>query len=577
LKYRWNIIPPNPLLAESLAGALKISPLLGQCLVNRGFGDQDVAGRFLVPRLKTLADPFLLPNMGIAVDRLLLARENQEPLVIFGDYDVDGVTSTALLFEFLSSLGWRVNYYLPHRLDEGYGLSRDGVENCLKKHPYSLLLAVDCGSTTVDTIAWLRERGTDVVVLDHHQVSDPAPNATALVNPQLLLLAHPAGETNFTELCSAGLAFKLVHAIVKRARERGVKDFDAVDLKPYLDLVALGTVADLVPLTGENRILVTAGLERLTNTQRPGLQALKQVAQVGPSVGVYEVGFQLGPRLNAAGRLETATDALNLLLAKRLDQAEPIANNLDACNRERQQIERQIAKEVTDSLRPRFSAATDFVIVEGNPAWHIGVVGIVASRVLQEFYRPTIILGGDGDHWRGSGRSIEVFDLALALRSCDDLLIRHGGHAMAAGVTVRPDKVDELRQRLNAIAQRTLTPEQLQPVLRLDAEIPLGKLTAECLTEIDKLRPFGQQNPTVHLYSTKLTNARAGIRMGADKQHVKLWVTDGKSTIEAVWWGAGNANWPTGVFDLAYVPQINEYNGKRTLQLKVLDWRPVVS
>ena len=567
MKFRWTLATPQPLLAEPLAAQLKISPLLSQCLLNRGLSEPDVIENFLAPRLKNLSDPFLLPNMNVAVERLLLAHERDEPLVIFGDYDVDGVTSTTLLLEVLRKLGWRVDAYLPHRMDEGYGLSRDGVENCLKKFPVKLMLAVDCGSTAVETIAWLREQDVDVIVLDHHQVSNPAPAAVALVNPQL--------SASFTELCSAGLAFKLAHAILKRGREiclPGAVDFD---LKSLLDLVALGTIADLVPLIGENRILVTAGLEKLNTTQRAGIVALKEVAQSPEKLGTHDVGFQLAPRLNASGRMETAEESLHLLLAETLDEALPLAQNLDARNRERQKIERGISDAASGIVHSKFDAEKDFVIVEGQLLWHIGVVGIVASRVLQEFYRPTIILGGDAEQWRGSGRSIVGFDLAAALRECDDLLVKHGGHAMAVGLTISPDKVDLFRTRLNEIARRRLKPEDLQPPLRLDAEVALSEITLDSLAELEQLKPMGQGNPALQFCARNLTQKKPPLRMGATKQHVKLWVSDGAVTHEAVWWNAGAL--PDGKFDLAFAPSVNEFNGRTTVQLKVLDWRPTVS
>ena len=574
MKFRWTLAPPQPLLAETLASQLKISPLLAQCLLNRGFSEPAVIENFLAPRLKNLADPFLLPNMAAAVARLLLAHERAEPLVIFGDYDVDGVTSTTLLVEVLRKLGWAADAYLPNRMDEGYGLSRDGVENCLKKFPVKLLLAVDCGSTAVETIAWLRGKSIDVIVLDHHQVSTPPPAAVALVNPQLATCnLQPA--TVFTELCSAGLAFKLAHALLKRGRETGLPGAAELDLRPLLDLVALGTIADLVPLTGENRILVTAGLEKLNTTQRPGLVALKQVAQSPEKLGTHDVGFQLAPRLNASGRLETAEESLQLLLAETVAAALPLAQKLDARNRERQNIERGITEQVAGVVRSKFDAQKDFVIVEGELLWHIGVVGIVASRVLQEFYRPTIILGGDAGHWRGSGRSIAGFDLAAALRECDDLLVKHGGHAMAAGLTIAPEKVDAFRQRLNEIARRSLRPEDLQPPLRLDAEVALSNITLDSLAELDQLKPMGQGNPAMQFSARNLVHKKPLQRMGANKQHVKLWVTDGLVTHEAVWWNAGNGSLPVGKFDLAFAPSVNEFNGRTTVQLKVLDWRPV--
>jgi single-stranded-DNA-specific exonuclease len=584
MKFRWSLAPPQLPLAGQLANALKIPPLLAQCLLNRGLTEPAAIAAFLQPRLKQLADPFLLPNMGAAVERLFQARQRNEPLVIFGDYDVDGVTSTALLLQVLRALGWTAHCYLPHRLDEGYGLSQDGVENCLRKFPVPLLLAVDCGSTAVASIAWLRERGADVIVLDHHQVSSSPPAATALVNPQLGVASpaptpscnasNPFDSCNpFTELCSVGLAFKLAHALLKRGREAGLPGAADFDLRPLLDLVALGTIADIVPLTGENRPLVSIGLQRLATTQRPGLIALKRVAQSPALLGTYEVGFQLAPRLNAAGRLETAEEALRLLLARDLSEAMPIAQALDAHNRERQQIERAMADEVLSALHTRFNPQTDFVIVEASSSWHIGVVGIVASRVLQRFYRPTIILGGDGAELRGSGRSIAGFDLAAALRQCSDLLLRHGGHAMAAGVSIHPANVEPFRARLNDLARRALKPEEFQPPLRLDAEVRLEEMTLECLAMLDQLKPTGPGNPSVQLFARNVTLQRPPQRMGAEKQHLKLWITDSHTTHEAVWWGAGNEPLPTSRFDLAFSPQINDFNGRRTVQLKVLDWR----
>lgn len=578
MKFCWSLAPSQPLLAGRLAASLNVSPLLAQCLLNRGFSELPAIENFLEPRLKHLSDPFLLPDMDKAVERLFHARAQPERLVIFGDYDVDGVTATALLIEVLRPLGWRVDFYLPNRMEEGYGLSSDGVENCLRKFETKLLLAVDCGSTAVETIASLRARGVDVIVLDHHQISSPPPDAVALVNPQA---ARPASAENqnghahaHTELCSAGLAFKLAHAIVKRGREQNLPGMAEFDLKPLLDLVALGTIADLVPLAGENRILASAGLRQLNQTRRPGIIALKNVAQTAEKIGVYEVGFQLAPRLNAAGRLETAEEALRLLLADKLENAMPLAESLDLRNRERQKIEKTMVTEVLGAIRMKFDPGEHFVIVEGQLLWHIGVVGIVASRVLQEFYRPTIIIGGENGEMRGSGRSIAGFDLAAALRECSHLLVRHGGHAMAAGLSILPDKIDLLREKLNEMARRALKPADLRPPLLLDAEVGLDEITFESLYELEKLKPHGMGNPTVQFCARNLSHARPLMRIGAEKQHVKMRLTDGAATLEAVWWNSGEKSLPTGKFDLAFVPQISHFNGNRSIQLKVLDWRP---
>lgn len=572
MTYRWEINTPEAECLSLLQRELGVTPLLSQCLANRGFTSPAASRRFLNPKLKHLADPLEIPQMEALAERIWHAGTHEETIVIFGDYDVDGVTATAILIELFKHLGWsRVFTYLPHRLEEGYGLSQSGVENCLNRFPTRLLLAVDCGSTSIDSIAWLRRNGIEVLVLDHHQVSDPVPDANILVNPQ-----HNATESGrFTELCSAGLAFKLAHALLKLGRDRGESKAWDFNLKGMLDLVALGTIADLVPLTGENRIMVSKGLDFLSHTQRPGLRALKDVAQINGNVGVFEVGFQLGPRLNAAGRLENAVDALELILQDDDEEARLVAQQLDVQNRERQRIERTISDEAVEAVKCRFNAESDFVIVEGNILWHIGVVGIVASRVMREFYRPTIIIGVEGGDWRGSGRSIPGFDLAAALRECDDLLLRHGGHAMAAGLSIDPSHLDEFRSRLNMIAKRELSRELLRPVLELDGVIGLDQLSVESIEELSRLQPAGQANPKVQLMVRGLKNQRPPRRLGRDQQHVKLWATDGQVTTEAIWWACGESTLPGDEsFDLAFEPQINEYNGRRTVLLKMLDWRP---
>lgn len=575
MKYRWSIAGASALpsasglpteLANGLARQLGLSPLLAQCLLNRGLCDPDRIARFIEPRLKHLADPFALPNMDKAVARLLAARDRAERVVIFGDYDVDGITATALLWEVLKVLGWQIDYYLPHRMDEGYGLTQAGVENCLAKIPATLMLAVDCGSKASPVNDCLRKRRVDLIVVDHHQISSSPPEAIALVNPRL--------GSDFHEFCSAGLAFKLAHALVKECRAVGCAKALDLDLRQWLDLVALGTIADLVPLTGENRVLVTAGLARLNRTERTGLLALKRAANIAGAIGGYEVSFQLAPRLNAAGRLETALDALHLLLTENAEDAERLAAGLDAQNRHRQEIERGIVEEVAARVRAYFDPQKHFVIVEGKSGWHVGVVGIVASRIAQEFYRPTIILGGDDTEWRGSGRSIPGFDIAGGLEDCNDLLVRHGGHAMAAGLTIEPARLPAFRDRLNQLAQSALQPEHLEPVLRIDGAVKANELDWKLLKELERLEQTGMGNPGVNLLLRNLEQRRPYQRIGSDKQHVKFWVTDGTAIREAVWWNAAQRALPDGRFDMAFSPQLAEFNGTFGVQLKVLDWRP---
>ena len=569
MKYRWSLAPSQPLLTGQLIRELPLSPLMAQCLVNRGVTSKAEVSEFLNPRLKLLADPYLIPNMDAAIERLWKARENNERLLIYGDYDVDGVSSTALLVEVLTELGWAVEPHLPGRFDDGYGLSEVSLEKCLEQFKADIVLAVDCGSTAVKAIEFLNDRKIDVLVLDHHQVSTPPPEPFAMVNPQL-----SDDYPNFQELCSVGLAFKLAHALVKRGRQEGLQKERDLDLKQYIDLVALGTVADLVPLTGENRKLVHSGLEQLGETTRPGLIALKRVANVSKPVTVFNVGFHLGPRLNAAGRMDNPDAALNLLIAKDRYEADKAAETLDNYNRERREIERDISTQAVESVRQRFDPGEDFVIVEGNMEWHLGVIGIVASRVMREFYRPTFILASDGDGWKGSARSIEGFDLAEAMRSCDDLLNDHGGHAMAAGVSVKPGRLEAFRERINEIAKKTITPEMFQQPLKLDAGTDLSELTLMHIEEMSQLEPIGQGNPEIQLLVPELTLSSPIYRMGRDKQHAKFWVTDNHDACEVVAWNLKPEDEPKDTFDIAVAPQINDFNGRRSVQLKLIDWSP---
>ena len=573
MRYRWIFATDQSAVASTLVRRLGISPLLARCLANRGFVDPEKAAWYLYPRLRNLSDPFQLPGMRHAVDRLWQARKRGEKLLLFGDYDADGVTATAILILVLRRLGWEVDYYLPHRLEEGYGLSLEAVQRCFQRTSARLWIAVDCGSNAHQAIAWLRDRGVEVIVLDHHQVAHPPPQVTALINPQLASggpEAYPWGA-----LCSAGLAFKMAHALVKQGREDGIPEAQAVELREYLDLVALGTVADLVPLTGENRILVWRGMQQLNASQRVGLRALSEVASVGESVGPYEIGFMLAPRLNAVGRLEDASDALELLLTEDAEIAERLARRLDRSNRERQELERSIATEVIETVRQRFNPKKEFVIVEGREEWHVGVIGIVASRVLQTFYRPTIIFGGcENGIWRGSGRSVEGFDLAEALRACSDLLVKHGGHAMAAGVTIEPKYLDAFRDRLNRLAAEALDGGFLQPPLWIDTYARLEELSFQTVQELNRLQPIGQSNPPAHLCIRRLRLARPPYRIGRNQQHLRLFVTDGQKTMEAVWWGGAAYGVPKVPFDLVCVPEINSFHDMQYVRLRWIDWRP---
>ena len=570
MRHIWKIEKPDEGLIKEFFKQLGVSELLCRCLVNRGLSSVESAVDFLSPKLSNLAAPELIPNLSMAVDRLFQARSKKQKIVVFGDYDVDGITSTTILLESMQALGWDICAYLPNRVDEGYGLTSEGVENCVKTHNPKLLIAADCGSTSLAVIEKLKSQKIDVIVLDHHQVSDPPPKPVALVNPQL----ETKSPKRFHELCTAGLAFKLVHGLIKLGRNKGEPAFKEYDIRLLLDLVALGTIADLVPLVGENRILAVKGLEQLNRTDRIGLNALISESDIKGPIGSFEVGFQLGPRLNAAGRLKSAMTSLDLLTSSEQGAASNLACMLDRQNRERQKVEKDITQQVMERLRTQFDPVNDYAIVEGETDWNIGVVGIVASRVQKEFYRPTFILGGSPDGMRGSGRSIKGFDLAAALHQCGDVVNRHGGHAMAAGINLDPENINLFRKRLNDTVRSSIRESELTPTLRLDGATPLRKLTIDAIDSLQALQPVGQGVAPVHLSVNDL-EVDATVRwMGAEKQHAKLHVTDGNSTVEVVYWNALGKSMPEGRFNLAVQPSINIWRGNKSIQLKMLDWQP---
>jgi single-stranded-DNA-specific exonuclease len=570
---RWVMTEPEPARTRKLADTLHVPLPVAQVLVNRGYPHAAEADRFLNPRLRQLGDPFALPDMDAAVDRLLAAIERRERIVIYGDYDVDGVTSSALLVRVLRGAGADPGNFLPHRMDEGYGLSPDGIARCLNEHQPRLLVAVDCGTGSVREIADLRKRGVDTIVLDHHEPPAALPECVALVNPKLVGRASRPSRSESTDrqdacptwrsLASVGVAFKFAHGLLKRQRRLAA----TIDLRDHLDLAAVGTVADVVPLTGDNRILVRSGLERLPRTAKVGLRALLDVADVPDRVSPYHIGFRIGPRLNAAGRLADAMAALELLLTEDGARAAELARLLDAHNAERQQIEERITAEALAQAQQHES---DRVLVLADPGWHPGVIGIVASRIAQQYYRPTVIVGRDG---KGSCRSISGFSIVDALSRCASALERFGGHDMAAGLTVEPKNVARLRRLLNEHAGRVLDEEDFQPRIHIDAVVRLDEMDDEFFRRLEQLEPCGPENP-------EPTFAALGVRLrgtprvvGAD--HLKFFVLDPGTGAgaEAVWWKMAEHELPRGPMDVAFNAELHEYRGEQTVQLKVRDVR----
>jgi single-stranded-DNA-specific exonuclease len=531
-------------------------PCVAELLRRKGFGSADEVNAFLQPRLRSLSDPFLLPNMAAAVERILAAIDRNERIVLFGDYDVDGVTSLALLAEMLGSYGAGPELFLPLRMEEGYGLSPESVQRCCEQHHPQLLIAVDCGTSSLAEIASLKERGVDVIVLDHHEPKSALPDCVAIVNPKA------AAGSDFEYLCSVGIVFKLCHALLKTRPASGF------DLKARLDLVALGTVADIVPLEKENRILVLRGMMELARTKRPGLRKLMEIAAVKAPVTAEHIGFRLGPRLNAAGRLATAEKALRLLLTNDEKEADELATLLDTQNRDRQAVERKICDEAEEKLNEHFDSARDAAIVLGSRDWHPGVLGIVASRLARKYHRPTILVAFDAAGLgKGSGRSIEGLSLVEALNHCEKDLEKFGGHEMAAGLAIREENFGAFADAFRQAARELLSEEDLQPRLHLDHELTFPQLNGDLLRWHQALEPFGSANRQPIFFAR-------GVEPAVEPQvlkekHLVLRLRQQSHFRRAIFFDGALAQLPEPPWDMAFRVNADEYEGETRLQIQV--------
>lgn len=555
-KSRWIIAPPE----ELNGGVISWSEICGsECiarlLLRKGFRCAEEVNSFLRPRLSSLSDPFLLPQMHAAVSRILAALDRRERIVLFGDYDVDGVTSLALLAEMLRAYGGAPELFLPFRMEEGYGLSPESVERCLGQHQPQLLIAIDCGTSSLREIADLRKRGVEVIVLDHHEPKSALPDCVAIVNPKI-------SDSAFEYLCSVGIVFKLCHALLKT---RPLPEFD---LKSKLDLVALGTVADIVPLCGENRILVQRGGIAIAQTSRIGLRKLMQVAGVRPPILPEDIGYRLGPRLNAAGRLSTAEKSLRLLLTHDEGEATMLAAELDQQNRERQEVEKQIFDAAIEKIEDRLDVARDAGIVVGAPGWHPGVLGIVASRIARRYHRPTIVIGFDETGiGKGSGRSIEGLNLVEALSCCTERLEKFGGHEMAAGLALREENFDAFAERFRKAARELLSDEALQPCVRLDHELAFTEIDLSFLQWHEMLQPFGNGNPQPLLLAREVEPV-APPRV-VNEKHLILRLRQGNRHRRAIYFDGAANQLPPTPWDIAFRIRADEYEGETLVAMQI--------
>lgn len=563
----WRTADVDPACRENLARHTGLPLPVAASLIARGLGDVVQVERFLNPRLSRLSDPFLIPGMNEAVDRIARAVEADESIAVYGDYDVDGITSAGLMVRVLSRLGGKATPYLPDRIEEGYGLTPAGVRNCAELCSSTLIVTVDCGTASGEAVAEARRLGMDVVVTDHHEArGSKMSDAVAVVNPRI------AGPEEATSLAGVGVAFKVCHALVRRARDTGRIGGDALDLRDYLEWVAIGTVADVAPLRDENRILVSHGLDRLNRTRFAGLRALIEVAGVRPPLDTYHLGFMLGPRLNAAGRVGDAQVALDLLLTDCPDEAKRLAAALNAANAERKQIEASILAEAGRQIGAGMDPVRDFGIVAGAEGWHAGVIGIVASRLCVRFRRPAVVVAfGEDGLGRGSCRSIEGFDLIEGLGECADLLARFGGHSLAAGLELEKSAFDAFRRRFNEVAAKRLRGCDLRPVQRIDAWIGLREADEGLMSAGERMCPFGEGNPAP-------VWAARGVRLAArprvvGKDHLKMLVADGGWQFDAIAFNMAERPVPEGPMDIAFTLERNNYMGGKSLQLNIQDFR----
>jgi single-stranded-DNA-specific exonuclease len=558
----WKI---DPVISPEANQALeRFTPIMRQVLYNRGYKTDEAAMRFLEAGSPPNSDPLKMLGVPEAIDRIWKAIQGEERIAVYGDYDADGVTATALLTDLLSKLDAHVQGYIPNRFDEGYGLNTEALD-ALKAAGVTLVITVDCGIRSMDEADHARQIGLDLIITDHHHPLEEMPTALALVNPK-----QPGEVYPDQNLAGVGLAYKLGCALLDKARSSGHSPAEAIEAEDYLDLVALGTVSDQAPLIGENRSLVRQGLEYIRRPRRQGVLSLIGAAQLNArQITADSIGFGLGPRLNAAGRLDSAMAALNLLLTQDVAEAAHLAQLLDNQNRERQQITREIQAHAEGLVLAEEPDA--LLLFSSDESYNPGVIGLAASRLMEQYYRPSIVAYHGPEFTRGSCRSIPEFHITRALDECADLLVRHGGHSAAAGFTVRNEHLAELVERLRLIARRELGSLDLRPTLRADAQVSLSELTPELLSDLERLQPTGQNNPSARFVSRAVRVLRSRT-VGKDNSHLKLAVTDGAITYDAIAFRQGQlqSGMPSYI-DLLYSFERNEYNGYSSLQLNVQD------
>ena len=566
---RWQETEVDERATARVQETYGFSPPMARTLASRGLVEKADIDRFLRPRLSDLTDPYQIPGLREAVRIILDHIEQGSTILVYGDYDVDGVTATALMIQVLSALGAIAVPFLPHRLEDGYGLGVETLNRCVEQSHPNLIVTVDCGTSSVEAVAAAAAQGIDVVVTDHHEpAAEGIAAACAMVNPKL-----GGCPDDVHMLAGVGVAFKVCHGLIKAARERGMEAAAAVDLKSFMELVALGTVADIVPLLKENRILVYHGLQLLNRTQAVGLRTLISAANITGTVDTYQIGFVIGPRINAAGRLGNADAALELVMTEEPGRARILAQQLDDASRKRQEIEDRIVGEACADLDARFDPEKDYGLVVAHPHWHAGVIGIVASRISGRYNRPVVVIGMDEDGvGRGSCRSIPGFDLLSHLSKCAGNLRRYGGHAMAAGLEIDIAKIGEFSRQFNDVCAATLKQSDMRRTIAIDAWLQPGDINEHLYYDQNRLRPFGHSNP-LPVWALRSVTPTYPPRVIGGK-HLKLFFNLNGKQREVIGFNMGDRTVPSGPLDIAFNLILNRYNGQEYLQLHLQDFRP---
>lgn len=560
MEKRWRVLPNDPEKNGLLQETLKISPLLCQMLVQRGIDTYEKAFHYFRPSLEHLHDPWLMKDMQKATNRIEKAIQQKEKILVFGDYDVDGTTAVASFFSFLKKIHSPADFYIPHRYREGYGISHAGIEFA-RDNGFSLIISLDCGIKSVAFIQMAKEWGIDFIVCDHHLPEDELPDAVAILNPKQKDCPYP-----YKELCGCGVGFKLMTAL---ASQMGLP---AESVMEYLDLVATAIAADIVPINGENRILAYHGLKKANTLPNNGIKALAQLSGLSKELHIHNLVFMIAPRVNAAGRMDDARKAVELFIAPSLPEALHFAEMLHQDNSERKEADSSITQEALELIRSREDWQHCKSTVIFQPHWHKGVVGIVASRVIEHFYRPTIVLTQSGDYAAGSARSVPGFNLYEAIHACREHLLGYGGHFAAAGMTLQLDKVEALRQKFEDVVASTIDPQLLIPEIVIDAEVKLSELTWNFYNILSQMEPFGPENDRPVFVARGVRDT--GYSRIVKEQHLRISLQQSNCTLTGIGFGMAEkfpllAN--RQPVDVAFKLDVNEWNGQKSLQMRIVD------